>query len=676
MSIMYPYPAVFNVLDPWYDSGGGVYIGMKPNSMADAPNNAKVLLAIIAIAQAQNEQGGPYFGATIVFPGHSAATSQGGTGEDFGGAYFIQGLGDGSTTIPIMSNWPIKFLGTGSAKLINYYDETDESFVLGDFFSVQTSGVYDTEGDTLGENLGGMTFENLTFQFPSYTTATGIAAIHTVTSPYSGNGGAQNVRINGCAFTDCPIGVWFEEALQCSMFQCTVNLVKVAGTGLKIGSPGGTGLDIFAKDIFITDCIFEVNPCAPKGNVGLDLISAEHVWLKGVRFDGFDLGIQIRPGYGGTGGGDNVERCVFTDVKVFVGLDASGVAGQAGTALTIRPQSANQEIGQITFVACAFEPAHNVDITSTVGAGITIDANGSFIDTIRFVSCYSARWNGPGMSIGVPGGSGTLQNIEIQGGMYSGNNYNPDSPGLYPYGVAIFGPANGVRIVGTSCIGQYRDITHATSMESPQQDIGIYVDSGASDIIINGCDLRENADQGILVNAASDVVITGCDLSDNGDQGVLVNDGASGVIIDACDVTNNGTNGIKVDATSGAVTGVYIRNCNASGYSSYNIAIYVDATGTNASTVEITNCAGYNDQGKVFTPAIISGTTFHPYTFGYWGPIECYIANGTGTTVSSITIDGTIIPLKSGSFLLVPGESASIVWTPTLLTVNFVAIGK
>ena len=96
----------------------------------------------------------------------------------------------------------------------------------------------------------------------------------------------------------------------------------------------------------------------------------------------------------------------------------------------------------------------------------------------------------------------------------------------------------------------------------------------------------------------------------------------------------------------------------------------------NLSTVEITNCAGYNDQGKVFTPALTSGSTFYPYNLGYWGPIEFYIANGSATIISSITVDGTVIPLKSGSVLLVPGESASITWTPTFLGIDIVAIGK
>ena len=672
-------PGVFNVLDGWL---GGV--GMQANNPGAAAQNANVLQAIIGLAQNANTSGclsgGPdALAATILFPGNSDVPAPVGSGpfSDLGAEYFIAVPSAPGPTVPnaavlVTCNWPLRFLGTGNVIITMVAG----NYGFGDMFLVESD-------IGMGEDIGGVTFEDLEFRYLDSGSAAGVAAIHvpSIGMPGAINDGAQNVRINGCVFLDCPIAVWFERGLQCSMFQCTVNLATIGGTGLKIGGPGrGDGVSgIFAKDIDITDCVFEVSSPAT-GNVALDLIAAEHVRLKGVRFDGFDLGIQIRPGYAGPGNppsGLNVVRCSFTDVNVFVGQTAT--AGLGGTALTIQPQSTGQQIGQLTFVGCTFEPGNSTDITSTQGAGIIIDANGSFIDTVRFVSCYSVRWTGPGMSIGVPDGSGTLQNIEVLGGMYAGNNFQPEDPGTYPYGIAIFTPAVGVRIVGTSCVGKYRYITHSTSMESNQQLVGIYVDSGASDIIIDGCDVRKNGDYGIVVNAASDVVISGCDLSGNAvggsGAGVQVNAGATNVIIDSCDVTNNGTNGIKVVATSGAVSGVYIRNCNASGYSSYNVAIYVDATGTNASTVEITNCAGYNDKGKVFTPVITSGTTFYPYQFGYWGPVECYIGNATGT-VSSITVDGTVIPLKGGSVLLVPGESASIAWTPTFAGIDFVVIGK
>jgi len=160
MPIMWSQPAIFNVLDPWYEVSLGVFVGMVPGPGGDPVQNTQVLLAIINLAQASNDQSGPYYGAIIVFPGHSQLATQGGTGEDDGGIYFMQGPGDGTPTIPIVSNWPIKFLGTGSAKLLNYVG-TDEDFVAGDFFSIQTNGDYGPDCDKLEDNSGGMTFENL-----------------------------------------------------------------------------------------------------------------------------------------------------------------------------------------------------------------------------------------------------------------------------------------------------------------------------------------------------------------------------------------------------------------------------------------------------------------------------------------------------------------------------------
>ncbi len=343
-------------------------------------------------------------------------------------------------------------------------------------------------------------------------------------------------------FSDCPIGVWFEEALQCSMFQCTGTYHYIVATAaVRIGGPNretetGTISGIAAKDIFITDCIFYVpGSAAVRGSsIGLDLISAEHVRLKSVRFEDFYQGILIRPGYAGTDtspSGYNVVRCFFTDVTVLVGTDST-TSEVAGNALTIQPQGTGQQIAELTFVGCAFEPGTDVSITSTEGAGIIVDANGSLIDTVRFVSCHACRWNGPGMSIGVPGGVGTLQNIEVLGGMYSGNNL---LSGSYPYGVAIFGPASGVRVIGVSCVGEYEFVKDDSDRPSPQQSVGIFVDSGASEITIDGCDVRLNADYGIVVNAASDVVISGCNVSSNAvggsGAGVQVNAGATNVII-------------------------------------------------------------------------------------------------------------------------------------------------
>lgn len=175
------------------------------------------------------------------------------------------------------------------------------------------------------------------------------------------------------------------------------------------------------------------------------------------------------------------------------------------------------------------------------------------------------------MSIGVTGGSGTLQNIEVLGGMYSGNNLGSGSD---PYGVAVYGPASAVRVIGVSCVGGYEFIQHDRKSASPQQDVGIYVGGGTTNVVIEGCD-----------------------------------------------VTGNATNGILVDGSTSAVTNIFIRDCNESGYSSYSTAIYVDGTGTNVSTVQITDCAGYNDQAPTLhSPAVVppTGTFLQYYVWLLW----------------------------------------------------------
>ena len=73
--------------------------------------------------------------------------------------------------------------------------------------------------------------------------------------------------------------------------------------------------------------------------------------------------------------------------------------------------------------------------------------------------------------------------------MYAGNNLQ--EVGSQPYGILVTGAVNGVRIVGASCVGEYRDMWNSGSSDSPIQQTGIYVDSGASDIIIDGCDVPE-----------------------------------------------------------------------------------------------------------------------------------------------------------------------------------------
>lgn len=620
---------VFVVTDPWYEISPGVFVGMIPNDSTVAEQNALVLQAIIDLAQSYVGTAcpaqPPFWGATIVFPGHFEVPPPVGPNvlppTDDGSEYFIAQPStspqNSNGIIDVGCNWPLHFLGTGNVKLVAYPNSLVPP-VLPDMFYVHTN-------IGQGKNIGGVTFEDLEFSFNE--NAPGKAAIHLAGATALGtNDGAQNVRMVRCVFKDCPIGVWFEEALQCSMLQCTGTYSSFGGTALMVGGPNNGYEKPFGKDIFITDCIFETNP--PLGTTGLNIIAAEHVRLKGVRFDGFTTGILINPGYAGVGQTPstfNVVRCNFVDVTCFAGLTATKPA-PAGIGLVIQPQNGNF-VGQLTFVGCTFEPGSDSGITSTSpGPGILVDANGGFIETVRFVSCYSCRWTGPGLSIGTSGGTGTIQNIEVLGGMYAGNNF---SSGASAYGIAVYGPTTAVRIVGVSCVGQYKFIQIDQASTSTVQNVGIYVEGGTANVLIEGCDVRENNTYGIQVNGAS-----------------------------------------------AAVTNLLIRDCNATGIGAYSSAINVSGTAANLTTIQITNCAGYNDQSVPLTHSFTGGSaTFHPYTAGYYGAIEFYVV-GASVTITGIKIGTTTTGLLQGSFYLDPTEVANVTWTPSTGSITVPAVGK
>lgn len=595
----YSEPGIFNVLDPWLS---GTSHGMVAGSVtaAQAEVNAQILQAAITAAQASQSgcPSSPGFAGTILFPGHSVVPLPvGGGGSDAGDEYQIavpagQSL---AAAIIIECNWPLLFLGTGNVKLTLVTNTLGQ---FGDMFWIQSNVSQDAD-------LGGITFENLWLKFKQ-TSSTVYAAVHVaaITSGGSHDGG-QNIRLVRCIFDDCPVGVWFEQTQQGNVLECTALYNGNTGTCIKIGNGTSTGETAQGKEIYIAGCTFR---CNSTGTTGILILASEHIRVTNTRLEGFTQGIVITPGPHGK----NALRCFFSDVTVYVGANAGGTVG---TGLLIQPQSTAQQIAQMTFVGCLFEPGDS-QATSSGGAGIIVDPNGSVIDTVRFVSCYSCRWPGPGIMI--KGGN----NIEITGGMYAGNNLGGSA--TQPYGVYI-GAAVGVRIANVSCIGRYNYVTTGNNVNSPLQSYGIYIDLNAQEVIITGCDLRGNSTNGVFVNGGSgtsptNVIITGCDLT---------------------------------------------------GYSGFSAAVNVNS---NVTLLKVTNCAGYNDLAVTLsappTPPPASTTTFHNYDFQYYGPVAFYIWSGT---VTHVHIDGNDTTLSSGGFTLGPGERASLNYSAAP---NFVMVGK
>jgi hypothetical protein len=141
------------------------------------------------------------------------------------------------------------------------------------------------------------------------------------------------------------------------------------------------------------------------------------------------------------------------------------------------------------------------------------------------------------------------------------------------------------------------------------------------------------------------------------DVGIYIDQGATDVLVEGCDSTENKVNGIVVDGNERAVTRILIRDCDIAGYGSYGDAVNVEGAVANVSTVYITYCTGYND----WSPALYSGapptTAFYNYTYGYFGPVSFYINSAAG---DSIKIGGTLTGLAGGAFVLAPGQSAQI----------------
>ncbi len=499
-----------------------------------------------------------------------------------------------------------------------------------------------------GDNTGGITFEDLTFQYqsPPGTFTNPPAAIHLLSG-----GSAENIRAVRCIFQDCPVGLLAEDGLQISVLQCLFKYDENAGTAIILGNAVGGDA---AKEVFITDCLFSVGPSGPKGSTGLNIQGSDEIFVHNTHIDGFTYGILIMPGPTG----HNAVHLNFTACTVYTGPDANG---NLGKCCLIQPQPASPgvpgatAVAQVVFTGCFFELTAQANITGTKGPGILVDASSGQVNTVRFVSCYSARWPGPGLQInGVTTTPHLLPaNIEVLGGMYAGNNTKPTGS-ANSYGIWVKGAQN-VRIVGALCLGSYQYIDIANQSSSPTQDGGILVDSNASSVIISGCM---------------------CD--NNNLYGVYVNGGASDVIIDACDV-RGGTNGIVVNGATTAVTDIFIRNCNARGSWAYNTAIAISGPVANISNVEVTDCAGYNDQGVHLTPTggPISGATFNGSNFGYFGPITFY-AWPSVSTITQIAVQGINTHLLSGMFYVAAGSiaNAAISYTGTPLGLGLVVIGQ
>lgn len=206
--------------------------------------------------------------------------------------------------------------------------------------------------------------------------------------------------------------------------------------------------------------------------------------------------------------------------------------------------------------------------------------------------------------------------------------------------------ATNLRIIGNS-------IDNPGGQASPGVH-GISITSGSRIIIAENC-IQNQYHSGInLESGTSDVLITGNQIKDNADNAI---DAGSG--IQAYNVSN-----------------LSIRNNDIEG-SRHEYAVKVTGTGTNSiiehnrlsiGNTGVLTCAGagkivrdnmgYNPLGNFAAPSVPATTV--NYTNNYGFPCQVLISGGT---VTNIDLDDIATGLTSGMFVIAPGETINITYS-------------
>jgi hypothetical protein len=620
----YSEPGIFNVLDYSMTAGG--------TSVGDGQANAEALQLAINDAQAS---GNPH-GAIVLIPSFSLDPA---TGAPQYGAYPIACPPDQTSAVVVPDTGnptPILICGTGEGtQLVMYSGDTDILF--------------DVEADSV-------TFQDLTI---SYDRGSSHGKGYAFSFSGAAGSGPQSCSLFRVTILNCQYPVTLSGTQHTRILECYIDYGDKTLT-----LPNSAAVRIIggSDDTIISQTILSwFSGTQVMTNYGILIDGASNVKVSDTQITEFGTGIVIQGSSGDTAG------VYFTACDTF-----------ALTSCVV----INPTVSDICFTHCHFQASGSYIGTSP---GIAIGMYGgvnSEIDTVRFISCsltgntMMSTSDTFGLQIGVG------QNIQILGGNYSGNGATG--------GIAIVGGASEIQIIGANCFG----LEYEGGSDSPplNQLHGILITNG-TDIQIVGVNCSGNGlpgdpstpGDGIHIDGTGGTVTgvrivgavcTGPVFEDTGitqqtgiyvydAQSILVKDctltgsaGTSGyglylgavtdVTVKACDLYNNPI-GLRIDSGS---TRVYLRDCNASGYGGYASAISIASA---LAKVEVTNCAGYNDQATPLTSTAPSGT-FSGVTVagGYYGPTVFYV------THYDVTIDGQPTSLSSGGFTLAPGETAQV----------------
>lgn len=566
------YQGLFNVTEGVDGSGKTVYAGQS------ATLNTEYLQYMVSKLLSSD---GPTQGqgGTLQFPSAGEYLPY-----EFNGTITI---GPDDESPPVTQPWSIIFVGTGQGQIgapLLQQTVSEDLFVVDNVTSVGSA------------DIGGVVFQDLMIGYTEGASGQ-IAAVHV-------EGGSNSVKLLRVTLVNCPVGAWFADSLSCSMIDCSAYNAVNAGIPLMLGTNDGSLTSEI--ETFVAGCSF-LSYDLPAGTA-VQVYGCEHLRMINTRLESYGQGIII------TTGTDiaNIRHLYFGNVSCF----PTSTSGATGAALLIQTGASAAAATQIWFDHCEFTPAGGS--TDYPGGGIVIEPGSTGpIDQIRFVDCYSCLWPGPGMNI--VGGT----NIEVLGGYYSCNGTGAHPPmGYAQTGIAITGPASGIRITGAACNNSVYDLFMSPPGPAPASQVyGIYVGVGASSLRVIGCDL-----------------------------------------------TGNDGSGAYVTGSSGTPVNIFFKHCDFTGLAN---PLSVTAPVTN---LQVSDCPGYNDQATVLqstTPPpsnpITNRSPWANVSQGWFGPIAFYV-KGAG----DVTIDGVNTYLTDGGYTLSPGESASIAGTAT----HFLAVGK
>jgi hypothetical protein len=628
---LFSQPGIFNALDVTF--AGGM-------STADTAGitNALALQAAIDAAQASGNPNG----AIVLIPSYSLDSM----GDRQYGPYLIA-FSTGTTAINIPDTGgatPILICGTGEG--------TELLMLSGD-----DTMLFNVESDSVS-------FQDLTVHYDPSTGGTGTAFNF---STASGSGPA-NCNLFRVAIFNCQNPVCLSGTQHARLLECYIDY----GSSLDLDMSAAVRIVGGSDDTVISQSILFWRPSMPAAqNYGIFIDGATNVKVSDTQVSGFGTCIQIQ-GSSGETTGVRVRNC-----------DLFGV----GSAAVINPS-----VSDISFMDCHFQADGTYNgMLPGIAIGMAGGTNAG-IDTVRLISCSLTGNSGmvsSGSYYGLQIGVG--QNIQILGGCYSGNcatagisivggaaqvqiigancigleyEGGHDSTPLYQlYGILITN-GSGIQIIGVNCSGNGQpgfsgDGIHIDGTDGVVSDVRI-IGAVCTGPVFGNTDIAQQT--GIYVKNAQGVLVKDCTLSGStagSGYGLYLGD-VTDVTVKACDLYGN-VKGLRIDTGS---TRVFVRDCNATGYSGYIDAISIASS---LSQVEVTNSAGYNDEHTVLTSTPPSGPFDGVSIDSYYGPTVFYV------TQRSVAIDGEPTDLSSGGFTLAPGETAELSGSSTP---TFVMIGN